>query len=493
MQWVQQQIQQFITTRSREELFELTYAYTEIDGQFFNMTLFGLYWAWTQYDDVHVLIAQVRELLQTDLNHIKQFRHAVIADERDAPLLYKTIDYMQLVFEQIWRAVPLEAQKYWSDVSYEQYDLLNAFQAVVKRDEMLFWNTVMSDPKDCFQADCLLTWVFVKNETELDQEERQRFQDYLLIMRKSVVQENNVCNFSPEWSFLDDELFSVQIPRQTYIELFTLALQSYNLSIPVITAQRWSIYDWRHALEVPYYDDYATLSFRRILKLIAHEIETHYVVLHNTDLLLWWMKWWFNLAREEGLAKFQEFLLTWLPLEEIRVTDWLPLLLMGEILSTEQFLDFLNLYRKMHGIIASGMLRLLRVKRNYPLFKPWVNHKDVTYSRGLQQIAAYVQWWWNYASLFLSKVDFDDMHIIQNSIDTQKQIMQPIEPLFMALRLVDRMMIVLRGKSILHHYTTQYPFLAHFLQKPLTTHQEQILQKMVTICHNQLLSTWATL
>ncbi|MBP6257088.1 hypothetical protein KA405_05295 [Patescibacteria group bacterium] len=45
----------------------------------------------------------------------------------------------------------------------------------------------------------------------------------------------------------------------------------------------------------------------------------------------------------------------------------MPLLLMGEILHTEQFLDFLNLYRKLHGIIASGMLRLLRAKRNYPL------------------------------------------------------------------------------------------------------------------------------
>ncbi|MBP6257087.1 hypothetical protein KA405_05290 [Patescibacteria group bacterium] len=56
----------------------------------------------------------------------------------------------------------------------------------------------MSDPQDCFQADCLLTWVFVKNETELDENERKRFQEYLLLMRNSVVQENNVCNFSLE-------------------------------------------------------------------------------------------------------------------------------------------------------------------------------------------------------------------------------------------------------------------------------------------------------
>ncbi|MBP6257086.1 hypothetical protein KA405_05285 [Patescibacteria group bacterium] len=62
----------------------------------------------------------------------------MLADERDAALLYKTINYMQLVFEQIWRAVPIEAQKYWSSASYDQYDLENAFQEVVKRDEMLF-------------------------------------------------------------------------------------------------------------------------------------------------------------------------------------------------------------------------------------------------------------------------------------------------------------------------------------------------------------------
>jgi hypothetical protein len=62
----------------------------------------------------------------------------VLADKRDATLLYKTIDYMQLVFEQIWRAVPIEAQKYWISASYDQYDLENAFQEVVRRDEILF-------------------------------------------------------------------------------------------------------------------------------------------------------------------------------------------------------------------------------------------------------------------------------------------------------------------------------------------------------------------
>ncbi len=488
MQWVQQQIQQFIMTRAREELFELTYAYAETDGQFFNMTLFSLYWGWTTHDDVHTLITQVRNSLQADLVQIEQFHRAVLADERDAALLYKTINYMQLVFEQIWRAVPIEAQKYWSSASYDQYDLENAFQEVVKRDEMLFWKSVMSDPQDCFQADCLLTWVFVKNETELDENERKRFQEYLLLMRNSVVQENNVCNFSLEWSFLDDEFFSVQIPRQIYMNLFTLALESYNLSIPVITAQRWSIYDGRLALEVPYYDDYATLSLRRILKLIAHEIETHYVVLHNTDLLLWWMKWWFSLAREEWLAKFQEFLLTWLPLEEIRVTDWLPLLLMGEILHTEQFLDFLNLYRKLHGIIASGMLRLLRAKRNYPLWKPWVNHKDVTYSRWLKQISSYVSWWWNYASLFLSKVDFDDIYAIQEFVWTQQQNIKPIEPLFMALRLVDQLLLACRWTTILDQYSKRYPFIAQYLSIPLSASQEENLQKMVRICSDSL--TW---
>lgn len=56
----------------------------------------------------------------------------------------------------------------------------------------------MSVPQDCFQADCLLTWVFVKNEKELESDERERFQEYLLMMRNNVVQEGKVCTFFPE-------------------------------------------------------------------------------------------------------------------------------------------------------------------------------------------------------------------------------------------------------------------------------------------------------
>lgn len=484
---IRKQIQQFIVTKSREELFELTYAYEEHNGGYFNMTLFALYWWHQKEDDVHAVIAQVRKCIEADLWQISQVRTLINEHERDAELLYKTIEYMRLVFEQIWRAVPIEAEKYWRTADYTPYELWHAMQEVIQRDALLFWPVVKSTPKDCFQADCLLTRIFVKNEKELTPDERTRFQDYLLIMRQNVLQEGTVCAFSPEWSFLDDEIFSWQIPRQTYMELFTLALQAYNLSIPVIQAKRWSIYDGRYALEVPHYDDYATLSLRRVLKLIAHEIETHYVVLHNTDTILGWMKWWFSLAREEWLAKFQEFLLTGLPLEEIRVIDWLPLLLMGELLTTEQFLNFLNLYRKLHGIITSEMLRLLRVKRNYLLWKPWVNHKDVTYSRWLQQIASYVQWWWNYASLFLSKVDFADIHTIQEYIWTHQQTITPIEPLFLTLRLVDRLMIATGKPSCLQHYMTQYPFIAEWLQQSLWTHQEKIIQKMMTICHEQIL------
>lgn len=486
---LRQQIQQFIMNRSREELFELTYAYTEIEGRYFNTTLFALYWGCTPQDSVDEVIVRVRQLVQTDLEHIASFRQCVIEHARDSVLMHKTIEYMHHVFEQIWRAVPIEAQKFWQDASYDAYDIWVAFHEIERRDELLFWSSILRSPQECAQADCLLTWIYAKNETELDEDESSRFKKYLLHMRTSIPANNEICAISSEQSLLDEDFFSVQIPRQTYMQLFTLALEAYGLSIPVINAQRWSIYDGRHALEVPEYEDYATLSLRRVIKLIAHEIETHYVVLHNTDLLLWWMKWWFSLAREEWLAKFQEFLLSWLPLAEIRVTDWLPLLLMGEILNTEQFLDFLNLYRKLHGITASGMLRLLRAKRNYPLWSPWVNHKDVTYSRWLQQIAAYVHRWWTYASLFLSKVDLDDIHAIQHQVALQNPEKHPIEPICLALRLIDRLMIAAEKQSVLSHYTTQYPFLVPLLQKPLTAHQANILQNMVTIGHEQIINS----
>jgi hypothetical protein len=206
----------------------------------------------------------------------------------------------------------------------------------------------------------------------------------------------------------------------------------YDLDIAVVQDERSSIYDGHDTLYIPVSSWYDQLPLRRVLKLIAHEIETHYIVLHNTDKILWWVKWGYNLAREEWLAMFQEFLLTWSPLEQIEMTDTIPLILMWEIVSGADLLTFLNLYRKLHWFNTVGNERLLRSKRNYPLLGLWVQHKDVTYSRGIYQIKSYLEQGKLFWTLFLAKVDFSDLALLEKQVD----VFAYLQPKFIAMRLM---------------------------------------------------------
>jgi len=54
----------------------------------------------------------------------------------------------------------------------------------------------------------------------------------------------------------------------------------------VIVDSRSAIYDAPEALYIPNDFSYSALKIQRVLQLIVHEIETHYLIQENNTLLL---------------------------------------------------------------------------------------------------------------------------------------------------------------------------------------------------------------
>ncbi len=84
----------------------------------------------------------------------------------------------------------------------------------------------------------------------------------------------------------EDPLFQESIEREHYVRIFELSLQFYEIQKPVIVDARSSIYDAPEALYIPNDFAYDTLKIQRVLQLLAHEVETHYLIQENNSVVL---------------------------------------------------------------------------------------------------------------------------------------------------------------------------------------------------------------
>jgi hypothetical protein len=476
-----EQIKTFFSSLHREDLFEFTYAYTTVGERYFNRTLFAHYAGLTTTETAESLILKTREQLEKD----RAFLYGLVeqlawSPYRETAIHSKLLTYAADVWELIWRGVPFEVQKRYPEDDYTIYELSVAEAKVAALDAKLFGAWVCFQSREVSRSHFFLASTFSRYRTLLTDDEQARFSAYIDIVQALPARKDWLSHTFDEPSFLDEPFFVTQIPREIYIQMFAIVFQIYWLDIQIQQDERSSIYDHRDVLYVPLSEAYDSLSLRKVIRLIAHEIETHYVVLENTDLLLEGIKWGGNLFREEWLAIFQEFLLSGRPLSEVDMSDNMPLILMAELLAGEQYLDFLNLYRKMYGLTAEGKSRLLRSKRNYPLWSKWSQHKDVTYSRGLYQIREYIMQGKNFGELFLGKVDFTDLSLLgAHSTQSSSAI---VMPQCIALKLVERFMTRFGRWSVYQHYIQLYPFIQPYLDRPLSTYQELLMQQIVESC-----------
>lgn len=208
---------------------------------------------------------------------------------------------------------------------------------------------------------------------------------------------------------LFEKLSNVSIPRDTIINLMQWSIGSQWMRQTVKLSNRKNPYDGPEIFEFPNSEDYASLSFERVLRLLVHEISGHYInqatheagVNGNTRLDG-------NIEKEEWLAKLLELTMQWKSVTgEDVISPAFITVLAGEIFAWEELTDFIDLYTNISERKTTPENTSDRRNRLYPDGYVWVQHKDVTYVRGLLRIVDFLQWSGNIENLFVWKVWLD--------------------------------------------------------------------------------------
>jgi len=411
------------------DIVEVTYAYSDLwNWNFFNKTLFWtLLWIdfyWKEKNEEKNfwknISWNISELfIQTELKLLEK-KDLVIKYKESLQLFLKennprtqillwTLEYILNILDLTITWLPFEAEKAWLNHNLSSNEISKRVISLENIETKLFWWKVSENEYEVRGSYEFLLELFQKQKKILNQEEQENFLWYLDTIKNSFNYLQDVNNLPNEKYKTESlKLLDRNISRENYIKIFKLIFQIYDLKKDIIVEERSSIYDWADYLWIPDSDSYKNLTIKRILELIQHEIETHYIIEDNNSKTLWKFRWWDNLPREEWLAMSAEWILKWNNLEDIKVSWSIPDILMWEILSWEEYKKFLILLSKLKSTKNSNWI-FLRRKRNYPLNYNWVQHKDTTYNRWQHKILNFISSWSDIKDLYVWKVSFDDI------------------------------------------------------------------------------------
>lgn len=423
------EVNEYLFNAELADIIEVTYAYADLwDGRVINKTLFWTFlwktYQWKDKNEEKMFWERVAQNIQECYNEtrvklvfkkqqLQRYKQKLLVLwEQDNPrlqILLGSLDYLDSILDLTITGLPFEAQKGGLNYRFQSKEVQNRVKHLEETEKKLFWWNVRKNKYEVQGSFEVLKNLFEKQKEKLTSEEQEGFSSYLQILKQSFSyitdSAQNDKDQSKNWETFD--ILSREISRENYVKVLKLAMEIYGIEKPVVVEERSSIYDGEDYLGIPESDAYKTLKIQRVLELIQHEIETHYIIERNNAQTLWKFRWGWNLPREEWLAMTVEWFLKWKNLDDIKVSWAIPDLLMGEILSWKEYKEFLELYAKLKGTKnASGMF--LRRKRNYPLDSAWVQHKDTSYNRWQHKILDFMKSW-DVKDLYLWKVSFEDI------------------------------------------------------------------------------------
>lgn len=467
------------------EIIEVTYAYAKLDNwKSVNKTLFwDLIWNspdkdlskdeekkfWEQIrNNIELAYTQTLWTLENKKKLVDKYRKEIhksnLASSPRIKILLWSLDYLDNILDLTITGLPFEARKAWMNINLSEEEKISKIEKLEEIETKLFWWNVRENKREVQWSYEVLKNLFEKQKTKLSPEEQTRFSNYLSILKEkfSYIDETKIKN---EKDLEVPDILNREIQREDYVKILQIALDIYWLDIPVIIEERNSIYDWDDYLGIPNSEWYQTLPLWRILQLISHEIETHYVILKNNKKSLWNFRWWWNLKREEWAAKVAEWILKWRTLNDFWIWWAIPDLLMWEILTWDEYKDYLHLFSKMDKSNMTFWVALwdpewlfLRRKRNYPLDYKWVQHKDTSYNRGEQAVVKFIKSWWNPLDLYVGKVSFEDINNAKEIVNEENpKLMYPLLLGEIILYVVNWNKLV--GKNFWKYIESKYPFI----------------------------------
>lgn len=431
------------------DIVEVTYAYSDIwGGKVVNKTLFWKFlskqYEWNDANEqkqfwenvgndmknifweVLVKLTFKRQLISRYKNKISSLQDT---DNKRLQILLGALDYLDKILDLTLTGLPFEAEKAWLPHNLNKREIEGRIKRLEEIEKELFWPMVRKTKHEVIWSYQIFTDVFQQEKSKLTPEEQEQFLKFLQTLK----------NTFPYLSWTEEpmekskkklpetpEVLKKEITRENYVKVFKIIFEIYDIKKEIKIEERSSIYDGEDYLGIPSSKAYETLQLSRVLGLIQHEIETHYIIEKNNSQTLGKFRWAGNLEREEWVAKVSEWTLKWKTLDDFWVQWAIPDLLMGEILSWEDYLKFFELLGKMDKEKMTLWLTLkdpkwtfLRRKRNYPLFYKWVQHKDTSYNRWEHKVINFLQKWWDIKDLYVWKVSFSDVGITKKILDEE--------------------------------------------------------------------------
>lgn len=410
------------------DIIEVTYAYADLwDGKFINKTLLwtflGKEYSWKDKEEEKAFWQNVWENIENlyrkalvKLNFKKQqvegYKQQLLYLQQDKnpklQILLWTLDYLDKILDLTLTWLPFEAEKAWLKHNLNQKEIESRVKRLEEIERELFGGNVRKKKNEVKWSYTELKALSEKGKTKLTSEEQMRFSSYIWILEERFPYIKEEENKKPKKDLETPDVLNSEISRENYIKIFKIVFGIYGIDKEIKIEERSSIYDWEDYLGIPDSDWYKTLKLQRVLQLIQHEIETHYIIEKNNSQTLWKFRWAWNLEREEWLAMRAEWILNGKDILDIQVSWAIPDLLMWEILSGKDFRDFMVLLSKIKDTKNASWM-FLRRKRNYPLNYSWVQHKDTSYNRWEHKVVSFLQNGWNVKDLYVWKVSFDDI------------------------------------------------------------------------------------
>lgn len=410
-----------------DDIIELTYAYTNLwDWKFLNRTLFEDF-IWEKFDGQNIehLWYLAWHKLNYKKNIINNYQESLkdknVFSWEKIEILKWTLDFIEniILFTLEW--LIFEKEKAWWNCWILEHEKRNKIKKMEELEWKLYWWKICENKEEVIVCYEKLLELLEKNKDQINEEEVGIFREYLKQLKEEFPyldeeNEENEENKKNEENE-ENEMMDKQISRKNYVKIFEIIFEIYWIEKKVVVDERSSIYDGPDSLCIPNLEKYNTLKLKRILELIVHEIEVHFIVEKNNKQNLWDFRGWANLQREEWTASLSEDILSWYDWKKTWINFRFSQILMWEILDWDDFNKFVEIFLKLQWErLSVKNSHILRKKRNYPLYLKWVQHKDTSYSRWKMKVVKFLEEWWNIEDLFLGKVSFDDLDKVKKIV-----------------------------------------------------------------------------
>ncbi len=406
------------------DIIEVTYAYKKMScGNYWNETLFW-YFAGFRFDYSHDL-EQVSKITSQKLKKkiaaidkfLKKLQKITYKSKQESiksKILIWSLKYSRNCLEIALLWLPFELSKAWFDHGYTQKEAQTIVKQIEKLEKKNFWWKISHNQDELVLAYNYILKVFKDWKWLLNSDEQKEFKNTYIKAIKNLLDPTKELYrvkyyATNKLSKEAEEKLAANVTRWNYTKIFKTVLNDILwLDFEVVHEERSSIYDGPWFLSFPSSKTYDSMTLRRVIELIGHEIEVHCFNYRMNQRLLWNFRWAWNLEKEEGFAMTVEEFLKWKKLEDITVTRHFVIVLASEVFELEELKWFMRLYSKMTW--KKYMFQhILRQKRNYPLECKWGQHKDVTYGRWIQKVLDFLKNGWDMRELYLWKISLDDI------------------------------------------------------------------------------------